>query len=156
MQQITALLDDEFAVDSCSQHHGAEIQLHIDHSAGMTEKAIWEALSSDSLAIYTGWPKRTLDEPQWLPSTHQRSAKLTDIYSRLKPRKIGQVSVLELVKVNDSWVLHGKIHYDGGHITNHAILQPFRLIVQSMDKVRGQPTEGRVLVKISKVRTDPL
>ncbi|MCY1286205.1 hypothetical protein D9M68_18570 [compost metagenome] len=156
MQQSTMLLDVGTDGINSVQGHDAEISLQIAHSEGFTEDELWECLVDDPLPIETGWPKRQLPDHKWLPSAQNRSASVADIYAHLKPKKIGYVSVHGFVKVNDLWVLHGRISYIGGHLLNHAALQPMRLIVHTKDIDRTDRASGRILVNIVKVRTDPL
>jgi hypothetical protein len=150
------LLDLDVKESSSVNAHDAEVALPIAHSSGCTEDGLWEMLATDPLSIETGWPKREMNNPKWLPTTRDRSASVLDIYTHLKPKKIGHVSVLGFVKVNDSWVLHGRISYVGGHFLNHAILKPLNLVVHTKDIVRDDCNSGRVLIEIVKVRTDPL
>jgi hypothetical protein len=156
MQQSIALLDDDLNVGSRFQAHDSEVELQIDGSEGFTEEQLWECLKEDPLPIMTGWPKRRLAEHPWLPSTQDRSATISDIYAHLKPKKIGHVSVHGFVKVNELWVLHGRVQYVGGHLLNHSALKPFRLTVHLKDIDPLDASLGRTLVNIVKVRTDPL
>lgn len=155
MSQQFALLDDA-KIDQPSQHHGADISFVVPFSNGVAFSDIEAALINRKLPIVSTWPKREIQGETWLPTANKRLTPVGDIYTKLKPREIGHVSVHDVVKVNESWVLHGKIHYTGGNNVRHTILKPFELIVQTLDRVRGEKNSGRTLHQIVKVMTGPL
>lgn len=155
MTHQLALLGTDENRNSIDQYHGAKLQFEIPFSEDLALDEIEQALVSLEIPIVCSWPKRAMSPGQWLPNQKHRSAVIGDIYTKLAPKEIGVFKVDTLVKVNKSWVLHGRIHYRGGHGVNHRILTPFKLVVQSYDRVRGDRDSGQVLHRITKLITGP-
>lgn len=137
------------------QRHGAEVYLPIANSVDLSEDDMHGMLVSYDLPLLVSWPKRNLNVPMWLPDMKTRLAKVVDCYDHLPPKHIGHLQVLGFVKVNESWVLHGKIQYKWGDILNHSVLKPIHLVTLEKNKVRDDPGEGRQTCGIIRAKTDP-
>lgn len=151
MQQQAVLFNDEDVID---QHHGADVYLPVANAEGLDLNDLTGMLNGNTLPLMVGWPNRDIKIPDWL-ADDPKAARVFDVYTRLKPRRIGHLYILRFVKRNDSWLLHGRIQYDGKEMVNHLILKPFRLVTQEVDRDRNDRKSGRVLVGFVCAKADP-
>lgn len=126
--------------------HGSKIELLIPGSDGMTVDEIHSAVSKHYIPIYTLWPKRQALE---------ENAIVTDIYTVMQPYLLGGLTNCRPVKVNDSWILHGTLDYYGRDQVDPDALDSIEMIVNSIDRVRGDRNSGRILTSIEKLVFTP-
>lgn len=144
MRQLAILDLDQNPSESNNKGHGNEITLDILHSEKMSLNELVGVLKDVDLPVFCSYPKREFGQ-----------GNVIDIYDRFKPTQIGVFHVLGIVKVNDSWVLHGKVAYAQAEHINVDVLGPMKLIVKSVSSDRSDDTSERKLIEISKVAITP-
>jgi len=155
MRQLAILDLDQNPSESNNRGHGNEITLDILHSEKMSLNELVGVLKDVDLPVFCSYPKREFRQGNAIPHVGHRTATIHDIYDRFKPTQIGVFHVLGIVKVNDSWVLHGKVTYAQAEHINVDILGPMKLIVKSVSSDRSDDTSERKLIEISKVAITP-
>jgi hypothetical protein len=120
--------------------HNRNVSIGLPDGMGICDESAGELVPVDFMPIYMNWPKRDWgDEP------------IGEFYSKLKPRQIGLFEVSALVKENEKWVLHGKVLWNGGdRLDNSQLTSPYP-IIQSVDIVRGDPTQGRRAIRLDRL-----
>lgn len=124
--------------------HDSDTCLIVPGCESLTDEEVHRLMPDDFLPIFSSWPKR-----DWGDSG------VGDIYSYLKSKQIGLFQPIEFVKENEHWVLHGRVHYDGGLRVNNDILTPPRLVALSVDIERGDPTKGRRVFQLARLLVSP-
>jgi hypothetical protein len=110
----------------------------------LSDEEVRRLMPDDFLPIFSSWPKRN-----W------GNSGVGDIYSYLKSKQIGLFQPIEFVKENEHWVLHGRVHYNGGRHVNNDLLTSPRLVALSVDIERGDPTKGRRVFQLARLLVSP-
>jgi len=123
---------------------GARYGIPIPNSAHMSEEEATALITNDVMQIHCTWPVRN-HFPKYIG----------DFYKYLKPRIIGVMTLLRVVKGNEGWVLHGRVYYSDGDRALFKYWTPPTLIVLSTDIERGDPTKGRQVIGLDRLMVSP-
>lgn len=131
----------EAPVHAAHYAHQAHVSLPIPLTEGLDEAAVMGLLVEKKIPLLAEWPERDFG--------HEPA--LIDLYRRRKPITVGYIKYSGLVKVEESWVLHGTIHYMAGEFVKADAFASMHLSVMSLDIDRNDKAKGRTPVRITKV-----
>ncbi|MNZ25634.1 hypothetical protein D3C78_428040 [compost metagenome] len=146
------LLDD-ILIAGFAPGHGSNFFIEVPDSLDISEEEIKDLLPPNDIPMVTTWPKRSFESV--FCSRRKTDVPVSDFYDYLKPREIGMVRVLEFVKGNKGWILHGRVQYHGGHHVQHECLNVPRVVVLSVDRERGNPSSGRRAIGLDRLMVSP-